>query len=104
MHLLLFKILLLLLPLVPLAQILIHVSDFTTIYLDYICLHAIAEPVQQYRSAHDTTSTTLIITAVLHADLTPQILRYNEEKDRKVIEYVEDWLSHIEWTNQDVVG
>ena len=46
----------------------------------------------------------LIITAVLHADLTPQILRYNEEKDRKVIEYVEDWLSHIEWTNQDVVG
>ena len=53
---------------------------------------------------YDTTSTTLIITAVLHADLTPQILRYNEEKDRKVIEYVEDWLSHIEWTNQDVVG
>jgi len=29
---------------------------------------------------------------------------YNEEKDRKVIEYVEDWLSHIEWTNQDIVG
>ena len=53
---------------------------------------------------YDTTSTTLIITAVLHADLTPQILRYNEEKDRKVIEYVEDWLSHIEWTNQDVIG
>jgi hypothetical protein len=53
LHLLLVKILLLLLPFVPLAQILIHVSDFflreihvsdfTTIYLDYYYLQLLTQ-------------------------------------------------------------
>ncbi|RLN23423.1 hypothetical protein C2845_PM07G39720 [Panicum miliaceum] len=33
-------------------------------------------------------------------DRTPQVLRYNEEKDRRVTGYVEDWLSQTEWTSQ----
>lgn len=33
------------------------------------------------------------ITALLHADANQQILSYDEEKDRKVVEYVDEWIN-----------